>query len=60
MRLCGFVLLILLASVGIGLTGAAPISSNKRGEYLENEVKTELVEENEQEEEDGDQEREVF
>lgn len=59
MRLCGFVLLILLASVGIGLTGAAPISSNKRGEYLENEVKTELVEEKEQEEDSG-QESEVF
>ncbi len=59
MRLLGFVLLISLASVGIGITGAGPISSNKRGEYLNNEAKTELVEE-ESENKESREQKEFF
>lgn len=61
MRLCGLVLLMFLASVGIGLSGAGPISSGKRGEYLNNEIKTELVQEKaETETEENSQQLNLF
>lgn len=42
-RLLGLVLMILLASIGIGLTGGVPVFSNSRKED-QNEIKIELVE----------------
>ncbi|MBC7865492.1 MAG: hypothetical protein IAF38_21130 [Bacteroidia bacterium] len=43
LRLFGLGLLIVLASVGIGIGGAVPISSNRKRENT-NETKIELVE----------------
>ncbi|GAA4361643.1 hypothetical protein GCM10023185_28850 [Hymenobacter saemangeumensis] len=48
LRLLGLVLLMLLAAAGVGLTGAAPISQ-KKDRYIDNEVKTELVERKQEE-----------
>jgi hypothetical protein len=48
MRLLGLFLLIVLASIGIGISGGVPISpSNKREDAFE--IKIELVESNEDE-----------
>lgn len=44
LKLAGFILLMVLASVGIGLTGAAPIMPKNRHRLNDNLVKTELVE----------------
>ncbi len=41
-RLFSLILLVILASVGIGISGAVPINSNKKGENLV-EIKTELL-----------------
>lgn len=56
LRLSSLVLMIVLASMGIAITGAAPIFPNKRGEYIDNEIKTEMPKE---QEEDTDREAEV-
>ena len=45
----GLVLLMVLASVGIGITGAAPILPKNRESITDNIVKTELVETKEDE-----------
>jgi hypothetical protein len=44
MKLAGFIVLMVLASVGIGLTGAAPIMPKNRDRLTDTKVKTELVE----------------
>lgn len=43
MRLFGLGLLIVLATLGVGIGGGVPISTNKKREDS-NEIKTELVE----------------
>lgn len=48
MRLIGLIFMIALAGMGIGITGAAPILSNKRGEYVDNEIRTEMPAEKEE------------
>jgi len=48
LRIIGFVLLILLACAGVGLTGAAPISSSNR-QVLPDEIHVEMVEKEEEE-----------
>ena len=50
-RLCFLVFLMLLASVGIGITGAAPIFGQKREQDPAIDVKTEQVDEREEESE---------
>lgn len=42
-RLFSLILLVILASVGIGIGGAVPVNTNKKRENLI-EIKTELVE----------------
>ncbi len=49
LRLSGLVMLIVLASVGIGITGAAPVLS-KNKETFPVEIKIELVEAREDDE----------
>lgn len=44
LRLLGFVALMLLASVGIGLTGAAPMSFGNRERFIDTRPKIELME----------------
>lgn len=44
LRLLGFVVLMILASVGIGLTGAAPMSFGNRERFIDTKPKIELVE----------------
>lgn len=44
LRLLGFVALMLLASVGIGLTGAAPMAFGNRQRFIDTKPKIELVE----------------
>ena len=43
-RICGLVLLMLLASVGMGITGAAPVLPKNRERLADNKTQTELVE----------------
>jgi hypothetical protein len=43
-RFCGFILLMVLASIGIGLTGAAPVLPKNREIISETKPKTELIE----------------
>jgi len=45
LKIAGTVILIFLASLGIGITGAAPININKRDSKPDNGTKIELVEE---------------
>ncbi len=47
LRILSLVFLIVLAAVGIGITGAAPILSKKWGQFFE-EIKIELVESEEE------------
>jgi hypothetical protein len=49
LRLCGLVILILLACSGISILGGLPLT--KREQYLDNEIKIEIVEEKEEESE---------
>jgi len=44
LRLIGLVLLIMLALMGIGITGASPVNLKKNEQDYDNEIKTELVE----------------
>jgi|GEM_PF-2786917 len=46
LKIIGFVMLIFLASIGIGITDAAPITLNRKDSKPENGTKIELVEEN--------------
>lgn len=55
LRIVGLVLLVMLACTGIGLTGAAPISSSNR-QVLPEEVNVEMVEKEEEGETDEMQE----
>lgn len=48
LKITGLVIMIVLASLGIGLTGVAPIALFKRGRDKKNLTKIELVEENEE------------
>ena len=43
-RICGLVLLMILASVGMGITGAAPALPKNRERSADNKMQTELVE----------------
>ncbi|PSR55070.1 hypothetical protein AHMF7605_16955 [Adhaeribacter arboris] len=43
-KLAGIVCLIVLASMGVGLGGAAPILPKNRARFIETAVKTELIE----------------
>lgn len=54
LRIIAFVFLIILACTGMGLTGAAPVSSSKR-QQLPDEVHVEMIEENEEEENEEEQ-----
>lgn len=49
LKLTGIICLIFLASVGMGLTGAAPVLPKNRERCIDNQVKTELVEAKESE-----------
>lgn len=51
LRLIGLVCLIVLALCGIGISGAGPILSQSRERYIDNGIKTELVQ---FKDEDGD------
>lgn len=51
----GLVILVILASLGIGITGAAPISLNKKGRESDTDPKIELVEEREESEKEYDE-----
>lgn len=51
LKLAGLVCLILLALCGIGINGAGPVFGTMRERYLENGIKTELVQ---QKNEDGE------
>lgn len=45
LKIAGIVILVSLASLGIGITGAAPIDINRKDSKPENGTKIELVEE---------------
>lgn len=45
LRITGIVILICLASIGIGITGAAPVNIGRRDSKPDNGDKIELVEE---------------
>ncbi len=51
LRLAVLILMIILASVGIGITGAAPIFGGKREPFLNKEINVEQVAEKEDDEE---------
>ena len=44
LRILGFILLIILAVIGVGITGAAPVLNNRRTKNSENSCQIELVE----------------
>ena len=43
LKLIGLVCLIMLALCGIGINGAGPVLSQSRERYIDNGIKTELV-----------------
>ena len=43
-RICGLVLMMILALVGMGITGAAPVLPKNRERLGDNKMQTELVE----------------
>ncbi len=47
LRLTGFVVVMVIASVGLGI---APALGNRKEEYLNREIKTEMVDEQEEDE----------
>ncbi len=51
LRMTMLVVMIILASVGIGLTGAAPIFSGKREPFLNKTINIEQVEDKEEDDE---------
>lgn len=52
LRLIGLILMMILASVGMGMTGAILPTSRER--YMDVEIKIEQVDKNEEENEDGE------
>lgn len=49
LRLIGLACLIMLALCGIGISGAGPILSQSRERYIDNGIKTELVQSRDEE-----------
>jgi hypothetical protein len=54
LRLIGFISVMALAGMGVGITGAAPVS-NKRGEDIGQEIRTEMPVEKEEEASDAEE-----
>lgn len=54
LKIAGLVIMIILASLGVGLTGAAPVALFKKGRDKKNVTKIELVDENEDQQEAED------
>ena len=59
LRLMGFVVLITLAVIGVGLTGAAPVFPNRRTKNSENLINIEMVEKK-KDTDNSDQLKDIF